>query len=180
MAQRTGFCTMGAVSDACVMGDLTRLRQWGLETATATLGFAALAGAGVVAAPQTLYASTRWLWLLALAGGLAFGFGMVLASGCVSKALVTGVAAFATLKGLTAVLRADTVDRVALELGFNADLGTLIAAWVGLSPGTAVLLAGLSVGGGLLFWALGSAEARVPSMWSPERVREHSFLRCGG
>src|SRR5690348_4136122 len=80
LVQRTGFCTMGAVSDAVAMGDYTRLRQWALAAAVATLGFAAFAVSGVLTAPQTLYASTRWQWLSALVGGSVFGFGMVLSS----------------------------------------------------------------------------------------------------
>ena len=178
LVQRTGFCTMGAVSDAYALGDFTRLRQWGLAAATATLGFAALAGSGLVSAPQTLYASSRWLWLSALVGGSMFGFGMVLASGCVSKtlvrigggnlkslvvALLTGVVAFATLKGVTAVLRVKTVDRAAWDLGVNADLGTLAAQWTGWAPAMSALVAGLAVGGGLLVWALAQAEARRPA-----------------
>src|SRR4051812_44392555 len=88
LLQRTGFCTMGAVSDVVAMGDWTRLRQWALAAAVATLGFALLAAAGIVRAPQTLYGSSRWLWLSALVGGGIFGFGMVLSSGCVSRNLV--------------------------------------------------------------------------------------------
>lgn len=30
VTQRTGFCTMGAVSDIVTMGDWTRMRQWAL------------------------------------------------------------------------------------------------------------------------------------------------------
>ena len=177
LVQRTGFCTMGAVSDVVTMGDWTRLRQWAMATATAMLGFAAFSALGWVAAPQTLYASTRWLWLSAAVGGGLFGFGMVLASGCVSKtlvragagnlksvvvAVVTGIAAFATLKGITAVLRVATVDRVNLELAGNADLATLLARASGLAPAAAALLAGGAIGGALLLWALSSAEARRP------------------
>lgn len=177
LVQRTGFCTMGAVSDAVAMGDYTRLRQWALASATAMLGFAAFSSAGWVTAPQTLYASHRWLWLSALAGGALFGFGMVLASGCVSKTLVragagnlksvvvmlvTGIAAFATLRGITAVLRVSTVDRIGPELEGNADLGTVLARASGLSPGAAALVAGAALGGALLLWALSSREARRP------------------
>ncbi|TFZ07174.1 YeeE/YedE family protein [Ramlibacter henchirensis] len=177
LVQRTGFCTMGAVSDVVAMGDSTRLRQWGLAAATAMLGFAAFSAAGWLVTPQTLYASNRWLWLSALAGGALFGFGMVLASGCVSKSLVragagnlkslvvvivTGIAAFATLKGITAVLRVSTVDRVGLEFAGNADLGGLLARTSGLSPSAAALLAGGLIGAGLLLWALSSPEARRP------------------
>lgn len=177
LVQRTGFCTMGAVSDVVAMGDWTRLRQWALAAAVATLGFAVLAGTGLLRPTQTLYASSRWLWLSALAGGALFGFGMVLSSGCISKSLVrvgggslkslvvvlvTGVFAFATLKGLTAVWRVNSVDRVALDLGANADLATLLARASGLSPVAASWLAGMAVGGALLAFALASREARRP------------------
>ena len=177
LVQRTGFCTMGAVSDAVVVGDWTRARQWALAAGVATLGFALLAYAGLLRAPQTLYASTRWLWLSALAGGAVFGFGMVLSSGCVSKTLVrvgggnlkalvvvlvTGIAAFATLKGLTAVWRVNTVDRVAADFAANADIATLLAGGTGLAPGTAALGAGGVVGAALLAFALSTRESRRP------------------
>jgi uncharacterized protein len=178
LVQRTGFCTMGAVSDAVAMGDYTRLRQWALAAAVATFGFAALAAAGIVSAPQTLYASTRWLWLSALVGGGLFGFGMVLSSGCVSKTLVrvgggslkslvvllvAGIAAFATLRGITAVGRVDTVDRVAVDFSANADLATLLARAGGLAAGTASWLGAALLGGALLAFALASAPARRPA-----------------
>lgn len=177
LVQATGFCTMGAVSDVVAMGDSTRLRQWALAAAVAMLGFAILAGAGTVRAGETLYASPRWLWLSALAGGAVFGFGMVLSSGCISKSLVrvgagslkalvvvlvAAVTAFATLKGLTAVWRVNTVERVAVDFGMNADLATLLAWATGLAPGTASLVAGGALGGLLLLWSVASREARRP------------------
>jgi len=177
IGQRTGFCTMGAVSDAVAMGEWTRMREWALAAAVATLGFALLAATGTLRPAQTLYGSTRWLWLSALVGGTLFGFGMVLSSGCVSRnlvrlgggslkalvvALVTGIAAFATLKGLTAVWRVNSVDRVALDLGANADLATLLARASGLSSAGASLLAGGLLGAALLAFGLSSREARRP------------------
>lgn len=176
LVQRTGFCTMGAVSDAVAMGDYTRLRQWALAAAVATLGFGALSAAGLVQPPQTLYASPRWLWLSALVGGGLFGFGMVLASGCVSKTLVrvgggslkslvvtivAGIAAFMTLRGLTAVWRVNSVDRVGVDFAANADLATLLAR-AGLANAGAALLGAALVGGTLLAFALASRESRRP------------------
>ncbi len=167
--QRTGFCTMGAVSDVVTLGDWTRMRQWALAAGIATTGFALLAWTGQVGAGQTLYSSNRWIWLSALVGGGVFGFGMVLASGCASKALVRvgggnlkalvvvlvlGVAAFATLKGLTAVWRTQTVDRVAQEFTGPANLAPWAAAALGLDPSAAALLLGLAIGGALVAWAL--------------------------
>jgi uncharacterized protein len=168
VVQRTGFCTMGAVSDVMTLGDWTRLRQWALAAGVATIGFALLAASGLVSADKTLYASTRWLWLSAIVGGGIFGFGMVLASGCASKALVRvgggnlkavvvvvvlGIAAFATLKGLTAVWRTQTVDRVAHEFGTQANLGAWSAYAFGLGPVAAAWVPGVVVGALLVGWA---------------------------
>jgi uncharacterized protein len=169
IAQRTHFCTMGAVSDVVNMGDWTRMRQWGMAMGVAMLGFGGLAFAGLIDPAKTLYASNRFIWLSAATGGLMFGFGMVLASGCGSKTLVRigggslkslvvfvvlGVAAFSTLKGVTAVVRVNTVDRVALDLAANASLPVWAAAGLGISARTAGLGLAVLLGGALVLWAL--------------------------
>lgn len=171
--QRTGFCTMGAVSDIVTMDDWTRMRQWALASGVAMLGFAALAWTGVVSPEKTLYASTRWLWLSALIGGAIFGFGMVLSSGCASKTLVRigggslkslvvmivlGVAGFATLKGITAVLRTATVDRVAVESAGQASLPAWLAQVLPVSVQVAALVIALVIGVALIAWALANRE----------------------
>lgn len=169
IVQRTGFCTMGAIADVVTMGDWTRMRQWGLAAGVAMIGFALLAWSGLVDPDKTLYASNRWIWLSALVGGGIFGFGMVLSSGCVSKALVRvgggnlkslvvvlviGIAAFATLKGLTAVWRTATVDRVAHEFPTSASLSAWFAQASGIGASTAALVVALVIGGVLVAWAL--------------------------
>lgn len=176
VVQRTGFCTMGAVADIVTMGDWRRMRQWSLAAGVAMIGFAVLAWSGQVGADKTLYASSRWIWLSALAGGSIFGFGMVLSSGCTSKALVrvgggnlkslvvvlvVGIAAFATLKGVTAVWRTATVDRVAHEFSTPATLPHLAAQAFTADPRAASLWLGLALGGALVAWALASREFRV-------------------
>jgi len=140
ISQRTHFCTMGAVSDVVHLGDWTRARQWMAAMGVAILGFAALSDLGWIDASKALYASTRWMWLSTLIGGLMFGYGMVIASGCGNKTLVRmgggnlkslvvfvvmGVSAFATLKGITAVLRASTVDTVFVDMTAGANLNML-------------------------------------------------------
>jgi uncharacterized membrane protein YedE/YeeE len=173
IAQRTHFCTMGAISDAVNMGDWTRARQWGLAIGVAMAGFAVLAYAGIVDSSKTVHAINRWLWLSALVGGLMFGFGMVLASGCGSKTLVRvgggslkslvvllviGLASFATLKGITAVLRVATVDQVAVEFSTIANLPHLLAAAIGTQPAVTGLILGCVLGGALIAWALSGPE----------------------
>jgi uncharacterized membrane protein YedE/YeeE len=140
ISQRTHFCTMGAISDVVHMGDWTRARQWACAIAVAMLGFAALSDLGLVDPSKTLYASTRLMWLSTGVGGLMFGYGMVIASGCGNKALVRigggnlksvvvfvvlGISAFATMKGLTAVLRTQTVDTVFIDMPAGAGLQAL-------------------------------------------------------
>jgi uncharacterized protein len=169
IAQRTHFCTMGAVSDVVNMGDWARMRQWALAAGVGMLGFGLLVWLGKVDASKTLYASGRVMWLSALVGGALFGFGMVLASGCGSKALVRigggslksvvvfvvmGIAAFATLKGVTAVLRVATVDAVTITAIAPGAISTWASSLFGIQAKLAQLLTALVIGGSFIVWAL--------------------------
>ncbi len=164
----THFCTMGAISDWVLMQDATRLRQWALAAAVSILGFAAMHFAGWINPLQTIYASNKMLWLSALAGGLSFGVGMVLASGCASKSLVRlgsgnlkslivllvmAVFALATLRGLLGVWRVNTLETVFIDAHSQAFVGSWWAQQSGRSIPVASAAAALCFGGGLLFWA---------------------------
>lgn len=177
VANRTHFCTMGAVSDIVNMSDWTRSRQWGLAIGLAMIGFAALVHLGLIDPTKVLYHSARWIWLSALVGGLMFGFGMVLASGCGAKTLVRigsgslkslivlivmGVSAFATLKGIGAVIRVASVDRVAVEFANAASLPQWLATAVGMPVSVAGLGLALALGGALVLWALAGTDFRTP------------------
>jgi hypothetical protein len=177
ISQRTHFCTMGAVSDVVHMGDWTRARQWMAAVGVAMIGFAALSGSGQIDASKTLYAGSRFIWLSALVGGFMFGYGMVISSGCGNKTLVRigggnlkslvvfvvmGVSAFATLKGITAVVRVNTLDVVAVDMPAGAHLGTMLSTalnavsgntWA-VSPSSAVAYAGFALGTLLLLLVL--------------------------
>lgn len=151
LCQRTRFCTMGAISDIYAMGDWRRARMWMVASAVALLGFQSLAALGLVDPSASIYTTPRLLWLSALVGGVLFGFGMVLASGCISRnlvrlgggnlkslvvLLVAAIAAGATLRGLTAVVRVGTVEKVALELPSGQGLPGLLAAHFAGDPAT--------------------------------------------
>ncbi len=173
ISQRTHFCTMGAIADVVNMQDWTRARQWMLAIGVAMIGFAALTSTGWVDASKTLYATNKWLWLSNLVGGVMFGYGMVLASGCGNKTLVRvgtgnlkslvvflvmGLSAFATLKGITAVLRVNTVDMVAIDMPQGANLAAWVSAASGVSVATAASWSGFVVGGLLLLLVLRHAD----------------------
>jgi uncharacterized membrane protein YedE/YeeE len=175
IAQRTHFCTMGAVADIVNIGDWSRMRMWVLAIGVAMLGFNALVAWGGLDAADSVYATPRLAWLSAALGGAMFGFGMVLASGCGSKTLVRigggnlksvvvflvlGIAAFATMKGITAVARVATVDRVAATLAGPQDLPSIAARAFGVGKAQAALVLGALLGGGLVAWALARREGR--------------------
>ncbi|MEY2688713.1 MAG: hypothetical protein RL375_2911 [Pseudomonadota bacterium] len=177
LAQRSHFCTMGAIADVVNLGDTTRLRMWAMAIAVAVIGFNLMVGLGWVDAGKSIYGGPRVLWASGLVGGLMFGFGMVLASGCGNRnlvrlgggnlkslvvVLVLGLSAWATLRGITGVWRTATVDQWALVLPVSQDLPSLLARASGGSVRTMALGLGLLLGGGLLAWSLASAEARRP------------------
>lgn len=91
VANKTHFCTMGAVSDWLNIGDSGRMRAWVLAMAVAIVGVIVMEAAGIVnLSSETFppYRSSNFSWARYVAGGLIFGMGMVLASGCGNKTLV--------------------------------------------------------------------------------------------
>jgi uncharacterized protein len=180
IAQRTRFCTMGAVADVVNMGDWARARMWALAIAVAVLGFNAMVALGYVEARHSIYAAPRLLWLSSVLGGLLFGFGMVLASGCGSRnlvrlaggnlkslvvLLVLGLAAFMTMRGLTAVLRVRSVEAVYVELPAGQDLPSLLAAASGTAVPVVAGVLGLVVALLIAAWVLRRPEGRSGEVW---------------
>ncbi len=177
IARRTHFCTMGAISDVVNFGDWTRMRQWSLAAGVAMIGFSSMALAGWIDPAKAIYASNRLHCLSAIVGGLMFGFGMVLGSGCGSKTLirlgggnlksavvflVMAIAAFATLKGVTAVLRVATVERVGIDFSQGTTLSVWASAAVGSSSVESGLVLSVLLGGALIAWAMLAPGFRHP------------------
>jgi uncharacterized protein len=96
IANKSNFCTMGSVSDWVNIGDLNRLRSWMLAIATAIVGVGVLEYTGLIDmslitsndTSNPPYRSANFIWPRHLLGGLMFGIGMTLASGCGNKTLV--------------------------------------------------------------------------------------------
>ncbi|MDH3629587.1 MAG: YeeE/YedE family protein [Gammaproteobacteria bacterium] len=96
IANKANFCTMGAVSDWINIGDHNRMRSWLLAIVTAIIGVGILEYSGSIDLSLTTsnetsnppYRSANFIWLRHLVGGLMFGIGMTLASGCGNKTLV--------------------------------------------------------------------------------------------
>ncbi len=91
IANKTNFCTMGAVSDWVNMGDTGRMRAWLLAMVVALIGVLGMEAANVISFSSGTfppYRTENFAWLRYLLGGLMFGIGMTLGSGCGSKTLI--------------------------------------------------------------------------------------------
>ena len=176
VANKTNFCTMGAVSDVVNMGDWNRMRMWLLAIAVATAGASALQLVGVIDLSKTIYTPLRLTWLSHVAGGLLFGVGMTLASGCGSKtlirmgtgnlkslvvAIVLAITAYMTLKGILAVFRVAALDSVGALLTRPQDLPSLLAPLLGVDKRSALAAIGGLVSAGLLVFVFRAREFRT-------------------
>jgi uncharacterized membrane protein YedE/YeeE len=173
VAQRTNFCTMGAVADAVNFGDWTRMRQWLLAIAVAIIGTTLLAVTGAIDLAKSFYTAPRFALLAYVIGGLTFGFGMVLAGGCGSKMLVRmgggslkslivffvlGVAAFITLRGALGLVRVGVIEPVGAQLSTTQDLPSLIAGVTGAAKPTLQLVVGAIVAAAMLAFVFARRE----------------------
>jgi hypothetical protein len=166
---------MGAMADIVNLGDWTRMRMWVLAIGVAMIGFNAMVGIGWLKAEHSIYAAPSLPWLSNIVGGVLFGVGMVLASGCGSKTLVRvgagnlkslvvlfvmAVAAYATLRGVVGVARVATLDRATIGLPAGQDLPSLLAHATGGSRRTLAPLLGGGLGLALVAWVLARPEGR--------------------
>jgi uncharacterized membrane protein YedE/YeeE len=95
LVNKTNFCTMGAVSDWVNMGDTGRFRSWIFAIAIAMGGLILLESGGMVDLDsyelkdlRPPYRMSNFEWLRYILGGVMFGIGMTLASGCGNKTLI--------------------------------------------------------------------------------------------
>ena len=187
IANKTNFCTMGALSDIVNMGHWGRMRMWLLAIAVAILGAAVLAYTGQVDLSKATAQRPTLAWLSLLLGGLTFGVGMTLSGGCANKNLIRvgggsvrslvvlvflGIAAYMTLKGLFGQWRASWLDPVAINL---ADLG-----WKDQSLATAVArLTGMAAQPALLATAGALVLALLVFVFRDKRFRGNASQIVG-
>jgi uncharacterized membrane protein YedE/YeeE len=178
--QRTQFCSMGAISDVFVMESWSRARQWCVALAIAVIGTSLLYLGGWIDIHQTIYTNPKLLLLSHLVGGLLFGIGMSIASGCGAKNLVrlgagslkslvvllmVGIFAQMTLRGVFGVLRVNTVDSIFLQLPTHQDLASLLNQVLPLAIPVLSLLISLFFGVVLLAFAFKDRSFREEGQW---------------
>ncbi len=156
------FCTLGAIEDASLGGDFTRLRMWGLAIAVAIASTYALDQGGLIDIAQSFYLAAPATLLATATGGVLFGIGMAFVGTCgfgtlarigggdlksIVTFLVMGITAYATMSGATAYLRValfPNPDTLETSAGF----AHMIAGFLDVAPhapayALAILIAGL-------------------------------------
>lgn len=185
VANRTNFCTMGAISDIVFMGDWRRMRAWLLAIAVAIVTTQAMSTAGLIDTAKAIYLTPNFGWLGAILGGLLFGFGMTMAGGCANKTLVRigggnlksvvvllviGFFAYMTLRGLIAVARVQMETLANIDLTSHGlasqGLPDMLAAITGMAPTVAHWVVAAPLAGALLVFCFGDREFRA----SPSHV----------
>ena len=130
VVNKTNFCTMGAVSDWVNMGDTGRLRAWMLAIAVAMGGVLVLEVAGLISLPTNgtfpPYRTGNFAWLRYLLGGVMFGIGMTLGSGCGNKTLIR--IGGGNLKSLVVLAIASGAAYLMLWTNF---FNTVFMSWMG-------------------------------------------------
>ena len=179
ISARTQFCTLGAVSDIVNMGDFTRMRMWVMAMAIAILGAQGLYAVDLIDLSKAFYTRSNITWLSYVLGGLMFGVGMTLASGCGSRTLVRigggnlksivvfaflAIAAYMTMKGLFGVWRVNALDVVAIDVSQHGiatqELGALVAPLLNVSKKTAQIILACLIAGPMLIFVLMSRDFR--------------------
>ena len=147
-ARANHFCTMSALERYWYAADSRGLRTWILAGTVALVATQALQAGGLIDTGDSFYIRSDFAWIGAIAGGIAFGFGMALVGTCGFGALVRlgggslrslivlvvlGLAAMSAQKGLIAQARVALSDNYAIDLSDKGgqSLGALISWFAG-------------------------------------------------
>jgi len=181
VVRKTDFCTMGGVSDWVNMGDTGRFRAWLFAIAVALAGALALEGLGIIDLGSTFppYRGRSLIWAENVIGGVMFGVGMTLGSGCANKNLVRlgggnlkslfvvaimGICAYFMIfpfpgsdQNLYTLVFLPWVSALSIDLGAPQDLGSLVSSG---NPLTARLVIGAVLALALIVFVFRSTDFR--------------------
>lgn len=180
ITNKTNFCTMGAVSDWVNTGNKDRLRGWLLAIGIAIVVTQTMDARGIIDISNATPLSANFGWLGHILGGLLFGIGMTMSSGCGQRILVRvgggnlkslvvmvflGVTAYMTMRGLLSLVRVNAIEITNIDLAgagiANQGMGTLLAASLGLEDSVLMnRIVAAAIGGGLVVYAVASSTFR--------------------
>lgn len=130
LAQRFAYCAAGGLREWWEQGRRRRAAALWVAMATALIGTQVLAQVTPLDLGTSLYLQPSFSWLLVPLGGIIFGYGMIMARGCGSRALVLlgsgnlrslwvllalGLSAAITLTGPLAPLRVSLTQHTSIS-----------------------------------------------------------------
>jgi uncharacterized membrane protein YedE/YeeE len=166
----SGFCLLSGLRGWWADGDSRLIRTYALALGVAIVAAQLLAARGIVDLGKSIYLQPSFSAPLMFVGGLLFGYGMVLANGCGSRALVLlgrgnlrsfvvvivlGIAAEMTLKGLVAPARIAALQFSQVSPKIVSLPG--LVSTLGLSETFARTLAASVISGALIIFAFAHA-----------------------
>lgn len=180
IANKTNFCTMGAVSDWVNIGSKDRLRAWMLAIGVAIITTQSMQEMRLIDVSNVMYLTPNFGWLGHIVGGVLFGVGMTLASGCGQRTLVRvgggnlkslvvmillGLTAYMTMRGLLALVRVNAIEVSNISLAGSGipdqGMGTLIGAAIGIENTSLISWALVTLlGGGAIVYAFAARSFR--------------------
>lgn len=136
------LCSFGAIEDALIGGDVRRLRVFGLALGIAILGTQTLVLGGLLKPELTSYVPNAVPFVAIAIGSVMFGIGMAMVGTCgfgslvrlgagdlrsLIVVLILGAAAYATLRGVFADIRINTLEHfsIAMPNGVSSDAVSL-------------------------------------------------------
>jgi uncharacterized protein len=170
IALLSGFCLLSSLRGWWADGDSRLIRTFALALGVAIAAAQLLAAGNVVDLGKSIYLQPSFSAPLMFVGGLLFGYGMVLANGCGSRALVLlgcgnlrsfvvvivlGIAAQMTLKGLIAPARIAVLQATQASPRIISVPALLHSLGVGESY--ARMLAASAISGALIIFAFAHA-----------------------
>jgi uncharacterized protein len=162
----SGFCLLSGLRGWWAKGDSRLIRSYALALGVAIALTQVLAAASFIDVGKSIYLQHSFSAPLMFAGGLLFGYGMVLSNGCGSRALVLlgcgnlrsfvvvvvlGIAAQMTLKGLIAPARVAMLQATQASPNIIS-LPELLSA-LGIGETFARMLASSIIAGAMIIFA---------------------------
>ena len=146
IAQSMRFCILGSISDFLIYKNPTRAKMWLIALLSATITTQTLIHYNVISPISSAFIDIKVQWFANLLGGVCFGFGMSLASGCGSRALirfgegnlkglfvvlVISFSALITLKGILSPVRVIFLEEINFSISEYSDLVSIISSFIG-------------------------------------------------
>ena len=176
-ARAARFCTFGAVEDYVLAGKSLRIKAWALAIAVAMISVQLMQHFGLARIDEAFYLNTQFGLAGAIAGGLLFGLGMSMVGTCgygvlvrmaggdlraFCNFIVLALSAYMTARGITSVIKVNTVDTLAIDVSEMGGQGLphLVSYLTNIPVSSLWLPLGVIVAGAIFYYCFKDKDFR--------------------